>query len=221
MTQLIWFRSIGLCAGILLAIYSIADISQELTRPALRTASFFASPAVTTAADEKINLPVPWITFNGKILSDQAAAKSQLALNGNSVIAPDRTARNSAAQAASAFALGLSPINATGWLILGLLKAQMEEAPTGPLKMSYFTGPIAADGLVPRIHVVTGTGAVLDDDIRLLVSSDVRTILTRYGLLEPALEASYRQAPADGKALLMETIRVVDPKFGTLLRRYQ
>lgn len=215
--RLTLFRAVNLAFAVVLAGAALLDFTTRFTRPAAQAASLFVDGAPVPADP---NRTAAAVSLDGEVRSDIAASLAIRAL-----VAPQGTAEavasNKAAQDATIATLTVSPVNSLMWLTLGLLKAQVNE-PAGPaLKASYLTGPLPRDAVVKRIRAVTTSDAVSDEDVRLLAQLDVRTILTRYPRLEPALAAAYRQATPTGRAFLLDATQTVDPRFSRLLREYQ
>lgn len=217
MNRVVLFRSVGFGVGATLAVVAALQIVIDITRPQFRTSDFFfdgTRPSTSGTVDSF----AASILARGDVLADTAALGARQALD--TANGPNRATANSDAQRGMASALSVSPVNAAAWLVLGQLKAQMGEPAAASVKMSYFTGAIPPNAVSARIRSVVTTSAATDDDIRLLAQSDVRTILTRYAKLEPALAATYRQATPDGKKLLIDTTQAVDPRFSKLLEQY-
>ena len=220
MMRTIWFRTVTSALSVVLAAYAVSGIFAERMRPPFRIADFFRDETRPTITEDKWSAKVAFVSIDGGILSDYAALKSRQALATSPDNSASRAAANRQAQDAARWALTASPVNSSMWLILALLKTQMDEPTAASLKMSYFTGPVGQDALALRIRTLATTSAVVDEDIRLLAQTDIRTVLTRYPRLEPSLAATYRQAPPDGKKFLLDATQAADPKFSQLLRQY-
>jgi hypothetical protein len=216
MKRLMLLRSVSLALAVILATAAVLDWTAQFTRPPVRAEVVFLDGArlpldfTTTAAS---------VSLDGDTRADVAALAAQRVLLAP-VTAFDRAGGNRVAQDATMAALRVSPVNSLMWLSLGLLKAQQSE-PAGPaLKVSYLTGALRRDALLQRVRTVVTSDAVNDEEVRLLAQSDIRTILTKYSQLEPALAAAYRQAGANGKAFVLDATAMVDPGFSKILLQY-
>ncbi|MDB5653455.1 MAG: hypothetical protein JWQ94_1068 [Tardiphaga sp.] len=208
-------RAVGLGTAILLAAAALLDVTTQLTRSTISASSLFIDGAPVPA---DFSPTAPMLSLDGNVRSDIAAIQAVRALSQAAGTA-NLNDENRAAQASLISVLKTSPVNPLMWMALGLLKAQISE-PAGPaLKTSYLTGHLPPDAILKRLRAVATSDGVDDEDVRLLAQSDVRTILTRYFRLEPALAATYRQATPTGKAFLLDATLAVDPRFSRLLRQ--
>jgi hypothetical protein len=71
-----------------------------------------------------------------------------------------------------------------------------------------------------RIQTATSTSAASDEEIRLLAQSDIRSVLADQPRFEAPLTAAYVKATPQGRSLLLEATKAIDPKFGERLQRY-
>lgn len=215
--QALWLRVISLGLGTVLALYASSRILAEIARPAFRTADFFANGARPPIEDN--GGLAAFVSFDGDVLSDRATSKARLVLEAPSFDPATRLDINHEAQEATRSALAVSPVNSAMWLLLGLLKANANEPSTGPLKMSFLTGPLSTDAIAARIRAVATTAAASDEEIQVLGQLDIRALMTKYPSYQTALSTSYRQATADGKKFLLDATAAVDPKFSGFLRQ--
>ncbi|OAF15464.1 hypothetical protein AYJ54_39490 [Bradyrhizobium centrolobii] len=117
--------------------------------------------------------------------------------------------------------LSTSPYSPELWLALVLLQAQRD--PHDPvvfeaLKMGYLTAPTDARLMPVRLDIAGRFDALADPDIKDLVRSDVRLIMTRRPELKPAIVSAYRRASDLGKAFLQDVVQSIDPTFAPALR---
>lgn len=117
--------------------------------------------------------------------------------------------------------LSASPYDPELWLALALLQAQRD--PHDPvvfeaLKMGYFTALNDARLMPVRLDIAGRFDALADPDIKDLVRSDVRLIMTRRPELKPAIVSAYRRASDLGKAFLQDVVQSIDPAFAPALR---
>lgn len=216
MKRLTLLRCLSLVLAAILGVAAILELTAQFTRPSVSAGVAFLDGArlpaefVTTSASASLD---------GDTRADVAALMAQRVLLAPLPL-PNLAAANHAAQEATVAALRVSPVNSLMWLSIGLLKAQLNE-PAGPaLKVSYLTGTLRRDAILKRVRAVITSDAVSDEEVRLLAQSDIRTILTKYSQLEPALAEAYRRAGANGKAFVLDATGIIDPAFSKILRQY-
>lgn len=212
----LWLRGVSFGLGAVLALYAGSRIVVDVTRPSFHTADFFANG--TRPPIEDTGALAATLSFDGDVLADRATVKARQAIE-LPLSQAARQGANAQAQAAAKSALAVSPINSAMWLLLGFLKAAAGDPTTGPLKMSFLTGPLPPDAMANRIRAVATSPAAGDEEIRVLGQLDVRSLLIRNQDYQSSLAASYRQATADGKTFLLDATNLVDAKFSNQLRQ--
>ena len=219
MNRMFLLRVIGICTAIVLALHAGMEFYGDLVRPNFRASDLFSGEI----PPEKARLAggvLASVSLDGDLLANYAAARAADVLHRPSTDAAGRASENKAAQAAVVTALKISPIRPALWLTLGTLQAQAGEVATPAVKMSYLTGSVPIDVAFARVRTVTSSAAATDDEIKLLAQSDIRAALANRSRYEPLLIAAYVQATPQGKALLLDTTKITDPKFNEILRRY-
>jgi len=219
MNRMFLLRIIGICTAIVLALHAGMEFYGDLVRPNFRASDLFSGEI----PPEKARLAggvLASVSLNGDLLANYGAARAADVLHRPSADAAGRASENKAAQAAVVTALKISPIRPALWLTLGTLQVQAGEVATSAVKMSYLTGSVPIDVAFARVRTVTSSAAATDDEIKLLAQSDIRAALANRSRYEPLLIAAYVQATPQGKALLLDTTKITDPKFNEILRRY-
>jgi len=213
-------RIIGICTALVLALYAGLAFFSDFVRPDFQAGDLFSGVLPPDNANLTTAGLATLISFDGDLLANHAAAKAANVLHRPASDTAKRTEENKAAQDAIVSALKVSPIRPALWLTLGTLKAQLGEATTPTLKISYLTGAVPMDVAFSRVQTVTSSVAAADEEIRLLAQSDIRAALANRARYAPLLIAAYVQATPQGKSLLMESAQMIDPKFKDILLRY-
>lgn len=219
MNRMFLLRVIGICTAVVLALHAGMEFYGDLIRPNFRASDLFSGEIPPDKAKLSGGV-LASVSLDGELLANYAAAMAADVLHRPSSDAAGRASENKAAQAAVVAALKVSPIRPALWLTLGTLQAQAGEAATPAVKMSYLTGSVPIDVAFARVRTVTSGTAATDEEIKLLAQSDIRSALANRSRYEPLLIAAYVQATPQGKALLLDTTKVTDPKFNEILRRY-
>lgn len=220
MNRMILLRIASVCIAVMLLLHAGSAFYGDLTRLNFRASDLFLGEIPPDNAKIAISGILSSLSFDGDLLANYAAAKAADSLQRPTAQANSRVTENKAAQAAVVAALKLSPIRPALWLTLGALKAEAGEPVTSAVKMSYLTGAVPVSVALSRVQTVTSSTAAADEEIKLLAQSDIRSALANGSRYEPLLVAAYVQATPQGKALLLETTKVTDPKFNDVLRRY-
>jgi hypothetical protein len=160
------------------------------------------------------------VSLDGELLANYAATKAANAFQHPASDAMTRTAQYKSADEAAVTALKVSPIRPALWLALGTLRAQSNDPVAPVLKMSYLSGWVPVELAFFRIQTATSTSAASDEEIRLLAQSDIRSVLADQPRFEAPLTAAYVKATPQGRSLLLEATKAIDPKFGERLQRY-
>ena len=116
---------------------------------------------------------------------------------------------------AAEHAVRLAPHEAGAWLVLA------RHPPPGGnaadcLKMSYYTGPNAAELMAQRLAVSVEPAMLGDDDIRLLMRHDIAGIVSRHQL--PSIVTAHRQASPEGRRAIEAAVGEVDAALPGALR---
>ncbi len=220
MNQMIWLRTAGASVAAMLLLYAGLSIYADLARPEFRARDLFSGSIPPTLPNAPSPALANLLSVDADSLADYAALKAEQVLNRPSLNVAARAEENAAAQQALVEVLDISPIRPALWLALATLKAQRNEPIAPALKMSYLTGSVPVEVAFSRVQTVTSTSAASDEEIRLLAQSDIRATLAEKSRFEAPLVAAYVQATPEGKALLLDATRVLDPKFNAVLRRY-
>ena len=125
------------------------------------------------------------------------------------------------AHAAARGAAMLSPHDSRAWLLLAASRARLEALRghiAGPLKMSYLTGPNAAELMAVRLPLAVGSEAIADEELQLLVQGEITAIVTRRPGLKPVIAAAYRRAVPEGKRVIEQALGMLDPSLTDALR---
>jgi hypothetical protein len=180
-------------------------------------------PEDPTKASLSSNAAPEWVGMISPLRSDLEGNQAlllalqvmQLPSGDNRVRAQSELARSRLKHVVS-----ISPYDAELWLALAVLEARQD--PEGPaaiesLKMVYLTAPSEGRLMPLRLASATRFDALASPDVRDLVQSDVRLMLTREPKQTRALVAAYRQASARGKEFLKDAIRAIDPALLNVL----
>jgi len=213
-------RIIGICTALVLALYAGLAFFSDFVRPDFQAGDLFSGVLPPDNSNLTTAGLATLVSFDGDLLANHAAAKAANVLHRPASDTAKRSEENKAAQDAVISALKVSPIRPALWLTLGTLKAQLGDATTPALKMSYLTGAVPMDVAFSRVQTVTSSVAAADEEIRLLAQSDIRSALANRARYAPLLIAAYVQATPQGKSLLMESAQMIDPKFKDILLRY-
>lgn len=171
----------------------------------------------------KINLTsqttAEWLGAISPLRSDLEA--SEILILGLQAIRQNETsplgaAKSELARSRLERALSVTPYDAELWLTLAMLEARRD--PNGPgaieaLKMAYLTGPSEARIMPLRLGAATRFDALADPDLRELVTSDARLMLTRQPDQKRSIVSAYRQASTRGKSFLEDAVQSLDPSF--------
>jgi len=94
-------------------------------------------------------------------------------------------------EAAAERAVRLAPHEAGAWLVLASFPPPASN-PADSLKMSYYTGPNAAELMPPWLFVSVQLAMLADGDIHQLMRRDIRTIVSPRTHLNPTIVAAHR-----------------------------
>jgi hypothetical protein len=118
-------------------------------------------------------------------------------------------------------ALRFSPHDARAWLLLASFELRAGAPGSevlAALKMSYYTGPYET-GLIPlRLLVATGLESPGDEEMRDLITRDIRSILTQRSDLRGTISLAYRDSAPYGRNLIEAALDDLDPTLLASLR---
>jgi hypothetical protein len=123
-----------------------------------------------------------------------------------------------AARTAGDRALRLSPHDGRIWLLLAAVDQRLGLPSRALLTMAYYTAASDASLMPLRLLIAARSGALLDADLQILVSGEIRTIDRDRPDLKPAIIAAYREANASGRQFIEEAIGTFDPDLLTAMR---
>lgn len=116
-------------------------------------------------------------------------------------------------------ALRNAPCQSGAWLLLAGLALRYPSPSldaTAVLKMSYYTGPSEQYLAPQRLRLALQLEGVNDIEMRQFVSRDIRFLLARKRKF--AIADAYAAASADGKSVVEQTIKNIDPSALDVLR---
>jgi hypothetical protein len=125
------------------------------------------------------------------------------------------------ARAAAERAAKLAPHDSRVWLLLAALDWRFDwiaHKVSGPLKMSYYTGPNELALTPLRIHIATSSDSITDPETQNLVAGEIRTIILHQQNLKPSIVAAYRDASPEGKEFIEAAIGDLDKDFLATIR---
>ncbi len=217
------FRDAVSMFAALLVVQAAWLLSVELVRPSLPYFPADQSSAATAESKRaQAGLAAQLGLVRGELWVDEAATLAAGAVSELlGFAAPDSPRLTAAAETAARRAARLSPHDPRGWLLLAATAARLDRLNRDiaePLKMSYFTGANEAALMPLRIRIATRSDIIEDDELQVLVTEDIRTILLHQPALKPAIIAAYRYAVPQGKRFLETTASKLDPAFLAELR---
>jgi hypothetical protein len=196
--------------AVILAIEAIWIVAAEAMRPPVpRFFTDLQSVAAAVSARNRAAAAAHIGGVRGDLWAESALTYVDLVARSGADKMPNALSH---AQDVARRALTLAPHDARVWLILaGLELRRGSNQAAAALKMSYFTGPSEIELIPLRLRIAVTSGALTDDDIRLMVRRDIRLIATRYPELKPALLAAYADALPTAKPVLDEAVKELDP----------
>lgn len=215
----IWkFRLFAFLAVLLVGAFSISNLAAEFIRPIAAPLPSRTSVAATPDQVSSSRRASAITPFRSDLKAEYA-----IALAGQTLKSEDtrREQADDAAQGVVKSALKIGPHDSRMWLVLALLQMQRNIGDSGiteSLKMSYLTGPIRAELIPIRLDAVTLHQALNDADLKELARGDVRVVLTEFPNQRPLLVDDYARASSIGKAFIVESARMFDPKFADSLQ---
>jgi hypothetical protein len=215
------FRIATYCMALVLGWFAMATIVAETVTPKAQQLSQDLTLADSASDGSMAVWAATFAPLRGDLLADLAMAQASPAVNlGGSPASSEIIAARELALASARRSLALAPHASSIWLLAAMLQNQARPRDNNAefLKMSYLTAP-ADMSLVPaRLTIVTGSPAITDGELRNLVRGDIRLILTRRPDLKATIASAYRRGSADGKAVIDDVVRSLDPGFAATLR---
>jgi hypothetical protein len=210
------FRIGTLTFAVSLAAAAVWILEVEIIRPALPffpvdTASSKAAADHRSAAGVAASIGV----FRGELWTEYAMTLApDISGAGADAMRPAAPEEFDNARAAAVRASELAPHDSRLWLLLAGMDSRrnrLNRSTTGPLKMSYYTGPSEVALIPLRISIATRSDAIADPELQILVGGEIRTIITSKPDLKPLIIAAYRNAQPDGRHFIEATVSELDP----------
>ncbi len=170
--------------------------------------------ATPQAARDRARLAANLALFRGDLWGNYAAALGE---GLTSDIAANASAASKSVEAAgwpARRAVSLAPHDAGMWLLIAALEARLDSSNRGvqgPLKLSYYTGAADQNLMGLRLRVATRSQAISDSNMQLLVSGDLRAIVSSAPALKSAIIMAYRDALAPGRQFIADALADLDP----------
>jgi hypothetical protein len=214
----VWLRLSSTIFAVVLSLFAIWIAVAELVRPQL---AFFptasgASEIMTRRASAARAAAIG--SVRGDLWVDAASGLfAEVSAGPNT----EDLQMVEGAHAAARGAAMLSPHDSRAWLLLAASRARLEALRghiAGPLKMSYLTGPNAAELMAIRLPLAVGSEAIADEELQLLVQGEITAIVTRRPGLKPVIAAAYRRAVPEGKRVIEQALGMLDPSLADALR---
>jgi hypothetical protein len=210
-----WFRISVLIFAIVLAVQAAWLTAAELTRPTL---PYFPKNKVeeenAARAGSAAILAASIGLVRGSLWIDAAIALSSgVASNIAKVSTAEMKESIDYARAIAERAARLSPHDSRIWLLLATLDSRLNRTAreiADQLKMSYYTGPNELALMPLRIRIATGSTAIGDADLQILVAQEIRTIVLRHQDQNSSVLAAYRDASPEGKQFIESTVGDLD-----------
>jgi hypothetical protein len=206
-------RVSAIILAVIVGCYAVWIVASELAWPQL---PYFPSTAdewrTVRAAHNQASLAARLGLARTDLWTDYAMTDFGLSAGGM----PSTDDASKDIQLVTERALALGPHDARAWLMLAAANARLDwinRSDTGPLKMSYFTGPNETALMPLRLSIATQSQAITDPDFQILVAGDLRTILLVRPDLKPTILAAYHDASIDGKHFIEASVNQIDPNF--------
>jgi hypothetical protein len=203
-----------------LGLGAVWILSVELIRPSLPVFPNDAATIESAAARRNAAGVAAWIgLLRGSLWTAYAmtlapAPSGEFTDKGASSVAALDSTRTAAVRAAE-----LAPHDARAWLLIAEVDSRgLEHNAAGPLKMSYYTGPNELPLIPMRIKIATGTDAITDSELQILVGGEIRKIITRRPDLKPLIIAAYRSALPEGRRFIESQVSELDPALLASIR---
>jgi hypothetical protein len=203
--------------GVLLGGYAAWMLTLDIMRPS--PPSFPSVGAVSGSDRDRAAAAAQLGVIRGDLWADEAILLASGLLDeaaaGTARPAPEalRAARDAAKRAVS-----LAPHDSRIWLLIAAIDARLEHRPDAFLKMSYYTAPNDVALMALRLRIATGSEAISDPDLQVLVSGEIRSILKNKPDLKPAIVFAYRDARAPGRRFIEDALGSLDPEFLAIVR---
>jgi len=206
----IWLRIALLCFGVTLFLQAIWIAGPELYHTSVvRLALDDKTRPSTHLEQECAHQAASLAGLRGDLWSESAFAYSSQLWNAK----PDLSAETAiAVRKDLENAVRYSPHRGDAWLMFAVLAARYkwkDYKPSSLLKMSYYTAPQEA-GLIPPRLMISLREWSNDPELRELVLSEIRLVLTRLPNLRPSLITAYKAASAEGKVAVEQVVSEID-----------
>jgi hypothetical protein len=216
-------RVILLSFAAILALQALWLVSAEVIRPSL---PYFPSPQTADIVATKCTWAdrAATIAFvRGELWTETAVACSAdilAKIQDASDTAKDDPVNVGTAHDAAFRGAQLSPHDSRAWLVLAALALWLNRPDleiAGPLKMSYLTGPGEA-ALVPlRLRVATRSIVIEDDELQVLATQDLRTLVIQRPQPVSEIISAYRVASPPGRRFMEAAFAKLDPNLLRML----
>jgi hypothetical protein len=116
-------------------------------------------------------------------------------------------------------ALTDAPDQSSAWLLLAGLAARHQLVSIDAkeaVRMSYYTGPSEPELMPLRLWIAVRSNAFSDVELRDSISREVRLLFAHQQ--KSAIAAAYNAAPSQGRQLIEQTMREIDPSAAETLR---
>jgi predicted small integral membrane protein len=210
----VFFRPLATGFAAVLGLLAAWTLAAEATRPSLGYFPTTAAETKLAAAENGLAATAAWLgLLRGNLWTDYAVtANAGLieAAMGNAPIRADAHAQDVAETAALS-----APSDARSWLLLAAnaQAASNSANTTALLKMSYYTSPYS-DALFPlRIHVVTRSTSIADDELATFVDYELSVAVGQKPGLKRSIAAAYRAASSGGRRFFDGALAKLDTSF--------
>jgi hypothetical protein len=211
-------------AAIFAAILGLAAtwlLLVELVRPTWPRLPIDESPAKAAVAPAGAAAIAAWVgLIRGSLWADYAEALApNLSAASTGWESPARLAALNRARGAAVRAVELAPHESRAWLLIAAVDVfDSQRNVSGPLKMSYYTGPNELSLIPLRIATTMRSAAIAEPEVQVLAAGEIRTIITHKPDLKRFLIAAYRNALPEGKRFIEGQVSELDPALLTSLR---
>lgn len=206
--------------AVLLALQSVWIFLPELNRPSPPVFPLdVRSPPINSSERNRASWAARLALIRGDLWAEAAIEQSpELIRDVESRKGEQSADQAELARAVAEKAATLSPHDSRVWLILASLDCLQHREVSGPLKMSYYTGPNEIVLMPLRLLVATCSQAINDAELQTLVASDIRFIITHEQDLKPAILAAYKDASPSGKRFIETVVGDLDPGLMATIR---
>jgi hypothetical protein len=214
------FRLATIAAAVVLSWFSLVTMLAEALTPAPPPLAPNADQPPEPTSDEQ---PADWLAaaapLRGDLVADVALAHAIPVLDLGAPPSPEVLARRESALSLAQQSLGFAPHDSRAWLLIAMLQTggPSSAAATEALKMSFLTAPSDSTLIPARLAVLATSTTTEDGELASLARGDMRLILTRRPDLKGAIVRAYDKGSTNGKALIRDIARALDPGFAATL----